>query len=84
MRRRILSVLVVFSCWLPVCETATANDWPMYRCDTRRRGVTEDSLSENLPRAWMRELPKLTPTLKDKRLLIFSEARPIEVGRTCV
>ncbi len=77
MRRTILLCLTVISCWLPVCETATADDWPMYRCDAGRRGVTQDSLSENLSLAWIRELPKLTPAFNDDRLQFDAGYEPV-------
>ena len=54
-----------------------ATDWPMYRNDAGRRGVTEDSLPENLSLTWMRELPKLTPAFKDKRLHFDAGYEPV-------
>ena len=77
MRHTILLCLTVISCWPPVCETATATDWPMYRCDAGRRGVTQDSLSENLSLAWIRELPKLTPAFSDGRLQFDAGYEPV-------
>ena len=77
MRSSILLSLAVVSCWLPLCETTTANDWPMYRCDSGRRGVTPDSLSGNLSLAWIRELPKLTPAFKDNRLQFDAGYEPV-------
>ena len=81
MRHTILLCLAVISCWPPVCETATANDWPMYRCDAGRRGVTEASLSENLSLAWIRELPKLTPAFNDHRLQFDAGYEPVVANR---
>ena len=77
MRSSILLSLAVVSCWLPLCETTTANDWPMYRCDAGRRGVTRDSLSGNMSLAWIRELPKLTPAFKDDRLQFDAGYEPV-------
>ena len=77
MRTYLLSVFALTSYWVLVCATATADDWPMYRCDAGRRGVTEDSLPENLSLAWMRELPKLTPAFKDKRLHFDAGYEPV-------
>ena len=49
----------------------------MYRCDAGRRGVTQDSLSENLSLAWIRELPKLTPAFNDDRLQFDAGYEPV-------
>ncbi len=76
-RSSLLLCLAVVSCWLSVCEMATANDWPMYRCDAGRRGVAQYSLSENLSLAWSRELPKLTPAYKDDRLQFDAGYEPV-------
>ena len=54
-----------------------ATDWPMYRNDAGRRGVTEDRLPESLSLTWMRELPKLTPAFKDKRLHFDAGYEPV-------
>ncbi len=76
MRSIIVLCLGVMSCWSPICETATA-DWPMYRCDAGRRGVTQDSLSEDLSLAWIRELPRLTPAFNDERLQFDAGYEPV-------
>ena len=80
MRNAILFCLTLLSCWLPVCETTTAADWPMYRCDAGRRGVTTDRLSEKLTLAWLRELPRLTPAFKDDRLQFDAGYEPVVAG----
>ena len=77
MRHIILFGLAVCFCWSPVCETSTASDWPMYRNDAGRRGVTQDKLSENLSLAWICELPQLTPAFSDHRLLFDAGYEPI-------
>ncbi len=77
MKAVILFCLAVLSFQLSVCETATATDWPMYRRDAGRRGVTQDSLPENLSLAWVRELPKLTPAFNDNRLQFDAGHEPV-------
>ena len=77
MRRNILILLTVISCGLLACETSAASDWPMYRGDAGRRGVTPDSLPKNLSLAWSRELPKLTPAFNDARLQFDAGYEPV-------
>ncbi len=69
--------LIVISCGLLACETAAASDWPMYRGDAGRRGVTQDSLPKNLSLAWSRELLKLTPAFNDARLQFDAGYEPV-------
>jgi len=76
-KHRILLCLTFVLCGLLVGETATASDWPMYRCDAGRRGVTQDSLSKNLSLAWSRHLPILTPAFNDARLQFDAGYEPV-------
>ena len=52
-------------------------DWPMYRNDSGRRGVTEDQLPANLSLSWSRIFPALTPAFKDKRLHFDAGYEPV-------
>jgi len=77
MKPTILLCLAVVLCGLLAGETATAGDWPMYRADAGRRGITQDSLSKNLSLAWSRQLPILTPAFKDARLQFDAGHEPL-------
>ena len=77
MSRMFVLQLAVASCLFLVHRSATASDWPMYRCDAGRRGVTQGSLPENLSLAWVRELPKLAPAFKDDRLQFDAGYEPV-------
>lgn len=57
-----------------------AADWPMYRCDAGRRGVSSENLASDLSLAWMRELPELTPAFKDDRLQFDAGYEPVVKG----
>ena len=77
MRSTVILCLTAISCWLPVGETVTADDWPMYRHDAGRRGVTSQGVSNDLRLAWMRQLPKLTPAFQNNRLQFDAGYEPV-------
>ena len=77
MRSNIAIFLTVISCGLLACEMAAASDWPMYRGDAGRRGVTSDSLPKNVSLAWSRKLPELTPAFHDARLHFDAGYEPV-------
>ena len=79
LRRLLLVSLALFSygfC-LPIWEKAHSMDWPMYRNDSGRRGVTEDQLPGNLSLSWVRTFPGLSPAFKDKRLHFDAGYEPV-------
>ncbi len=45
-----------------------ANDWPMWRSDAGRTGVTTESLPEKLELKWVRKLPAISPAFHSPRL----------------
>lgn len=77
MKRTVVLCLTALSCWLPVGRSASADDWPMYRQDAGRRGVTEDTLPKDLQLAWTRELPQLTPAFNSPRLQFDAGYEPV-------
>ncbi|MDV6031948.1 MAG: PQQ-binding-like beta-propeller repeat protein [Phycisphaera sp. RhM] len=77
MRPTILLCLTASFLWPPVFLTATADDWPMYRHDAGRQGVTHDSLAKELRLAWSRELPPLTPAFNNQRLQFDAGYEPV-------
>ena len=54
-----------------------AGDWPMYRKDAGRQGVTEVDLPENLQLAWSRRLLPLEPAFNNKRLQFDAGYEPV-------
>ena len=77
MSRGIVFCFTVILCWSLDGDLVAASDWPMYRCDAGRRGVTDDSLPDNLSLAWSRELPELTPAFNDNRLQFDAGYEPV-------
>jgi hypothetical protein len=79
MKRLLFVCLAVFSfCFgLPIFEKAHSEDWPMYRNDSGRRGVTEDRLPANLSLSWVRKFPALPTAFKDKRLHFDAGYEPV-------
>ena len=77
MRSITLLCLSLMCCCSVVCRSSAADDWPMYRCDAGRRGITRDSLSEDLTLAWIRNLPALTPAFNDERLQFDAGYEPV-------
>ena len=76
MRPLRICVAVLFG-FLLVAPLAWAEDWPMYRQDAGRRGVTSHSLPSDLQLVWARQLPPLTPAFHNSRLQFDSGYEPI-------
>jgi len=57
-----------------------AEDWPMWRHDAGRTGVSADSLPSNPRLQWIRELPPVTPTYRSERLQFDRGYEPIVSG----
>ncbi|NQV22898.1 MAG: PQQ-binding-like beta-propeller repeat protein [Rhodopirellula sp.] len=75
-RRRWLlgMLLVVMSLASAVCQ---ASDWPMWRRDAGRTGVTQDSLPAKLELKWVRNLPAITPAFHSPRLQFDAGYEPV-------
>lgn len=77
----LLAWLASFLGWLSGIATVCAEDWPMYRHDAGRRGVTSTSLPKNPQLAWVRNLPPLTPAFHNSRLQFDAGYEPVVVGQ---
>ena len=76
--RSILSLLLVFG-----AGNVRAADWPMWRHDAARTGVTSEELPVNLRLAWSRVLPpNHLAWAEDPRLQFDASIEPIVVGKT--
>ncbi len=58
-------------------EQNAKNDWPMYRNDAGRKGVSQAELPDNLRLAWSRKLLPLTPAFHNKRLQFDAGYEPV-------
>lgn len=56
---------------------AIAEDWPMYRKDSGRTGVSPAELPTDLALRWTRELPPLTPAFHSPRLQFDAGYEPV-------
>ena len=54
-----------------------ADDWPMWRGDAGRTGLTEERLPAKLELRWSRELPTITPAFHSSRLQFDAGYEPI-------
>ncbi len=73
-RQRQLLGMIVFT----MCVTSavcSANDWPMWRRDAGRTGVT--ALPAKLQLSWTRELPTTTPAFHSPRLQFDAGYEPV-------
>ena len=71
-------VLLVVAC---VSQTVThAADWPMWRANAGRTGVSSESLPDTLKHSWTVGLPPLKPAYRDSRLQFDAGYEPIAVG----
>ena len=58
-------------------SVSSASDWPMWRHDARRTGVTVDRLPAKLELRWTRELPKTSAAFHSKRLQFDAGYEPV-------
>ncbi|MFT5466332.1 MAG: outer membrane protein assembly factor BamB [Verrucomicrobiales bacterium] len=64
---------------------ASADDWPAWRHDAGRSGVTSQQLPAEMHLQWSRQLPPLTPAwAEDVRLQFDSAYQPIVVGKLMI
>lgn len=56
-------------------------NWPMWRRDAGRTGVTTESLSDDLSLVWMRELPPVEPAFHSERLQFDAGYEPVIADR---
>lgn len=69
--------VVLFLGSVLLAQGVPAEDWPMYRKDAGRRGVTMDPLPNDLELAWTRQLPPLTPAFHNSRLHFDAGYEPV-------
>ncbi len=73
--------LIVFCCLSFVfaagAEDACAADWPMWRQNAGRTGVTTESLPETHALKWVRHLPEISPAYHSSRLQFDAGYEPI-------
>ncbi|MEO2025132.1 MAG: PQQ-binding-like beta-propeller repeat protein [Fuerstiella sp.] len=61
-------------------NVSTADDWPMWRNNSGRTGVTTVELSATLQLSWVRHLPVITPAYHSSRLQFDAGYEPIVAG----
>ncbi|MDA1052340.1 MAG: PQQ-binding-like beta-propeller repeat protein [Planctomycetota bacterium] len=67
---------------LLVVNFVSAADWPMWRHDAARSAESDELLPDDLQLLWMRELPKLKPAFRTKRLQFDATYEPVVLGKT--
>jgi hypothetical protein len=71
-----------------ICATSQfcpAADWPMWRSDAGRTGVTKEALPEKLELKWVRKLPAIKPAFHSPRLQFDAGYEPVVAdGRVLV
>ena len=78
--RATIGVMLSAFSLLPV-PNATAGDWPMWRHDAARSAETEEQLPDRLTLLWTRELPKLKPAYRTRRLQFDAGYEPVAAGK---
>lgn len=73
LRLPVISGLVL----LFVCTSSRAGDWPMWRHDAARTGVTSAGLKQPLHLTWVRHLPALVPAFHSSRLQFDAGYEPV-------
>ena len=75
-RQRQLIGMIVLTTGM-TSAVCSANDWPMWRRDAGRTGVTEEALPAKLQLSWTRELPTTTPAFHSPRLQFDAGYEPV-------
>jgi len=78
--RHLLYVAVSFL-MIPMAVVSAA-DWPMWRHDSARSAESNEVLPDSLQLLWVRELPKLKPAFRTKRLQFDASYEPVVLGKT--
>ncbi|MCB9941575.1 MAG: PQQ-binding-like beta-propeller repeat protein [Planctomycetaceae bacterium] len=73
---------VVFPFLLLAANLASADDWPMWRRDAARSAESHEELPNDLHPLWVRELPKLKPAFRTKRLQFDACYEPVVLGKS--
>ena len=60
---------------------SAAGDWPTWRCDAGRTGVSREALPSKLHLQWVRELPGPRPAWSDPRLAFDRVSQPVVCGK---
>lgn len=71
-----LTLIITFVMSTRVC----ADDWPMWRMDAGRTGITQQTLPKNLRLSWSRNLPEITPAFHNQRLQFDAGYEPVVAG----
>ncbi len=78
MRNCLIVVAFLTSC---LAQPTLADDWPMWRADTRRSGVVPESLANELHLQWVRDLPaRRVAWPNESRLHFDASYEPIVLG----
>ena len=77
---RLCPVAVAAALLLP--WRASAGDWPMWRHDPQRSGLSPEELPAELRLLWTRELPAPVPAWSDTRLAFDLAPQPVVAGKT--
>ena len=76
---------LAFYLFIGATVNTTAADWPMWRGDAQRSGVSNASLPEQLSLEWSRELTTPRPAWENESRLHFDSAyHPVVIGKTLV
>ncbi|MEO2019311.1 MAG: PQQ-binding-like beta-propeller repeat protein [Fuerstiella sp.] len=75
-------VFLAFGCIavMAPANVSAADDWPMWRHNAGRTGVTTTELSPSLQLSWVRHLPVITPAYHSSRLQFDAGYEPIVAG----
>lgn len=65
---------------LAVTSTASADDWPMWRHNPGRTGITTADLPTSMKVAWVRDLPIIEPAFHNERLQFDAGYEPVIAG----
>lgn len=63
-----------------LCNTLVAGDWPTWRYDSRRSGISPETIPAKLQVKWHRQWPALKPAYRSPRLQFDAGYEPVIAG----
>lgn len=77
-------VLITTLAFTTACSLSQADDWPMWRHDAGRTGVSSQPMLATPHLHWIQQLPPLTPAYRNSRLQFDAGYEPVVAGKTLV
>ena len=83
-RNHVVFALITMSLFVITCPLSRAADWPMWRHDAGRTGISSQPALAIPHLQWTRQLPRITPAYRNPRLQFDAGYEPVVAGKMLV